>query len=98
MLGPTTVDLPGGDEHKTHWLTGVTELKRAVVVSELIAIWVSNGDVLEEGEVNSAVSNGESGEPNGVDGDFRRFGFEEEEISNDNGCNKQDEEHSGTNT
>lgn len=77
MLGPATVDLPGGDKNKTHWLTGVTELKRAVVVSELVAIWVCDGDVLEEGEVNGAVGNGESGESNGLDGDFWSFGFEE---------------------
>lgn len=67
-------------------------------MSELIAIWVCDGDVLEEGEVNGAVGNGESRESNGLNGDFWRFGFEEEEVSYNNGCNEKEEEHSGTNT
>lgn len=98
MLGPTTVDLPGGYKNKTHWLARVTELKRAVVVSELVPIWVCDGDVLEEGEVNGPVGNGESGESNGLNGDFGSFGFEEEEVGYNNGCNEKEEEHSGTNT
>lgn len=67
-------------------------------MGEFIPIWVCNGDVLEEGEVNGAVSNGESGESDCFNGDFRSFGFEEEEVSDDNGCNDEDEEDSGTNT
>lgn len=88
MLRPTTVDLAGWNKHYTHRLAGVTELKRAVVVSELIAIWVRNGDVLEESEVNAAVSNGEGGELNGVDGDFGSFGFEKEEVDDNNAYNE----------
>lgn len=67
-------------------------------MSKLIPIWVCDGDVLEEGEVNSTVGNRESRESNCLNGDFGSFGFEEEEVSDNNACNKKDQEDSGTNT
>lgn len=43
---------------------------------ESVAVRVSNGDELKEGEVNGAVRESEGGELDGVNGDLRVFGFE----------------------
>lgn len=44
---------------------------------ESITVRISDGDVLEEGEVDSIVGECEGGEFDGGDSDMRVFGFED---------------------
>ncbi|KAL8099104.1 hypothetical protein AgCh_031691 [Apium graveolens] len=50
---------------------------------EGVAVRVSNGDELEEGEVNGVVRESEGGELDGVSGDLRVFGVEAVEAAAD---------------
>ncbi|EYU32248.1 hypothetical protein MIMGU_mgv1a014392mg [Erythranthe guttata] len=88
-------DSPGGDEDGPDRFAGVDQLQRAVVVRELVAVRVRHGDVLEELEVDGAVCDGECRELDGVDGDYRRFGLEEEEVDGDCGDGDGEQEHGG---
>lgn len=56
-------------------------MQGAVVVRELVAVRVADGDVLEEFEVDGAVGDGERWELNGIYSDYRRFGLEEEQVN-----------------
>lgn len=80
MLRPSPVNPPRRNENETNRRVTVRELERAVVVSEGVAVRVSDGDELEEGEVDGVVLEGKGGELDGVDGYFGGFGFEEDEI------------------
>lgn len=97
VLGPTRVDLPGGDEHEPHPRSGVEELDCAVVVGEGGAIGVLDGDVLSEGEADGVVRDGEGGELDGVDGDLGLFGFEDGEVNDADDDEEEDEENCGHN-
>lgn len=59
MLSAAGADLAGGDEDDADLGAGVEELERAVVVSEIVAVRVSDGDELEESEVEGGVGDGE---------------------------------------
>lgn len=90
VLRPASVDLAGGDEHEADLAAGVDELEGAVVVRECGAVRVSNGGVLGESEVDGAVSDGEGGELDGVDGDFGVLGFEDGVVYNEDNDDDED--------
>lgn len=95
VLDPAGVDLAGGDEHEADLAAGVEELERAVVVGELGAVGVLDGDVLGEGEVDGVVGDGEGGELDGVDGDLGVGGLEDGEEDDEDDDGDEDEEDCG---
>lgn len=60
---------------------------------ESVAVRVRNGDELKESEVNGTVRESESGELDGVNGDLRVFGFEQEEVDGGDGGGDTEEKH-----
>lgn len=95
VLRAAAGDLSGGDEHEADLVAGVGELEGAVVVGEFVAVRVSDGDELGEGEVDGAVRDGEGGELEGVNGDLGFFGFEEGEEDDEDDDGDEDEEDGG---
>lgn len=97
VLGPTRVDGTGGYEHEPDPGTRIEELECAVVVSEGGFVWVPNGDVLGESEVNGGgvVRDGEGREVDGVNGDFGVVGFEDSEVNDEDDDDNEDEEDCG---
>ncbi|KAL2536563.1 Uncharacterized protein Fot_17954 [Forsythia ovata] len=61
----------GGNEHEAHRLPGVDELQGAVVVKELITVWVGPRHVLEELEVDDPVRGRECRELHSFDSNYR---------------------------
>lgn len=90
-----TVNPAGWNKNESDGAAGVGELEGAVVVSEGVAVGVSDGDELEEGEVDGAVADGEGRELDGVDGDFGGFGLEYEEVDDNDDGDDEEEEDSG---
>lgn len=60
-------------------------------------VWVPNGDVLGESEVNGGgvVRDGEGREVDGVNGDFGVVGFEDSEVNDEDDDDNEDEEDCG---
>ncbi len=60
-------------------------------MSESCLVWVHNGDVLRESEVNGGgVGDGEGRELDGVNGDFGIVGFENSEVNDEDDYNHED--------
>ncbi|KAF5460542.1 hypothetical protein F2P56_020406, partial [Juglans regia] len=95
VLGPSGIDLSGGDEHKPDLAAGVEELEGAVVVGEVGPVGVSDGDVLGEGEADGGVREGEGGELDSDNGDLGVVGLEDSEVDDKNDDDDKDQENSG---
>lgn len=64
-------------------------------MGEGVAVRVSDGDELGEGEVDGAVRGGVGGEVEGVNGDLGLFGLEDCEEDDEDDDGNEDEEDGG---